>query len=368
MAPQAGSRTIGGFHAARAILRSPKLFQSGPGAEQADLAKPDEISFFYLDGEPHRKRRNAVAGLFAPKAIATRHRAVMDRTMDSIVEKLQTRGSDPLDQLSWTMAVDVAAEIIGLTDSDGDGLARRISAVLDSAAARRPGRLGRLVFNARMLVRVGLFYRRDMAPAIAARRVAPRDDAISTMIKANYGRKLMIVECLSYGGAGMLTTREFIVMCAWHLFDNATLRDRFLNGDEGDQFAILEEILRLEPVATYVARRASDEEASLHVSQGDVVSIDIRAANVDETVTGPCPFELDPDRAKRMKVPGPYMSFGDGPHRCPGAQVALHETRVFLDRLLRLPGIRLVSEPAISWNDFIQGYELRGAIVACDPA
>ena len=69
-----------------------------------------------------------------------------------------------------------------------------------------------------------------------------------------------------------------------------------------------------------------------------------------------------------MKVVGPYLSFGDGPHRCPGAQVALHETRIFLERLFRLPGIRLVSEPAILWNVQIQGYELRGAVVACDPA
>jgi cytochrome P450 len=104
------------------------------------------------------------------------------------------------------------------------------------------------------------------------------------------------------------------------------------------------------------------------MTRGEVLAISIRAANADETITGACPYELDPDRAKRMKVVGPYMSFGDGPHRCPGAQVALHETRVFLDRLFRLPGIRLVTEPQISWNAFIQGYELRGAVVTCDPA
>jgi len=76
------------------------------------------------------------------------------------------------------------------------------------------------------------------------------------------------------------------------------------------------------------------------VKQGEVVCVSIRDANVDEAIAGPCPFELDPDRAKRMKVVGPYMSFSDGPHRCPGAQVALHETRIFLDRMFRLPGIR----------------------------
>jgi len=241
--------------------------------------------------------------------------------------------------------------------------------VLDSSMDRKPGWIGTLVFGARMLVRVGQFWKQDMLPAIAARRKQPMDDVISYMVKENYSKKGMIMECLSYGGAGMMTTREFIVMCAWHLFEKPALLERFLTGGEADQFAILEEILRLEPVASLLHRRAAESAEGAQggdISEGELVCINLRAANTDEAITGACPYELDPDRAKRMKVVGPYLSFGDGPHRCPGAQVALHETRIFLDRLFRLPGIRLISEPAITWNSYIQGYELRGAVVACD--
>ena len=369
--PHSGARVIGGFAAAREVLRSPKVRQAGATADEADLSKPDEISFFFLDGEPHRKRRAAVAGLFAPKTIVSRHQAVMHRTMDAIVADLQRRGSAPLDELSWQMAVDVAAEIIGLTNSDSPrNLAMRVKSVLDSSMERKPGFLNTLIFNAKMLVRVGRFWKHDMVPAIAARKVQPVDDVISYMVKENYTRKGMIMECLSYGGAGMMTTREFIVMCAWHLFEKPELLHRFLNEGEDMQMAILEEILRLEPVASMLHRRAAEPVAGAEaaVAEGELVALNIREANIDEAITGPCPYELDPDRAKRMKVVGPYMSFGDGPHRCPGAQVALHETRVFLDRMFRLPGIRLVSEPAMTWNHYIQGYELRGAVVACDPA
>jgi cytochrome P450 len=369
--PQAGSRLVGSFAAGREILRSPKVRQAGSAADATDLSKPDEISFFFLDGDPHRKRRAAVARLFAPKTIVTRHKAVMERTMDAIVAELRQRGSAPLDQLSWQMAVAVAAEIIGLTNSDSNAnLAMRVKAVLDSSATRKPGWLGNLVFNLKMLIRVGRFFKQDMVPAIAARREQPKDDVISYMVKENYSKKGMIMECLSYGGAGMMTTREFIVMCAWHLFEKTALRERFLNGPEEDQFAILEEILRLEPVASLLHRRAvedSEGDRSGAMKQGEVLCVSIRAANTDEEVTGTCPYELDPDRAKRMKIGGPYMSFGDGPHRCPGSQVALHETRVFLDRMFRLPGIRLISEPNVTWNSFIQGYELRGAAITCDP-
>ena len=48
------------------------------------------------------------------------------------------------------------------------------------------------------------------------------------------------------------------------------------------------------------------------------------------------------------------------------AQVALTETRVFLDRLLRMPGIRLRREPDLGWTSELSSYELRNAIVTCD--
>lgn len=370
--PHAGSRVVRGFAASRDILRSAKVRQAGATAEHVDLDKPGDISFFFLDGDLHRKRRAAVAGLFAPKTIVTRHHAVMNRTMDAIVAEFQRKGSGQLDEMSWHMAVDVAADIIGLTDSkDNSQLAQRVRAVLDSSVERKAGWFNQLVFGAKMLIRVGRFWKHDLSPAIEARRKEPKDDVISFMVKENYSKKGMIMEALSYGGAGMMTTREFIVMVAWHLFDKPALRERFLTGGEDDQFAILEEILRLEPVASLLHRRAAETapgEGDAAMAEGELVCVSIREANTDEAITGACPYELDPDRAKRMKVVGPYMSFGDGPHRCPGAQVALHETRIFLDRMFRLPGIRLVQEPEITWNAYIQGYELRGAIVACDRA
>jgi cytochrome P450 len=375
LSPQEGARLIDSFAASRDLLRSPKVRQAGPPGtapdERADISKPGDVSFFFLDGDEHRKRRAAVAGLFAPKTIVTRHQAVMNRTMDDIVAKLRLQGSARLDELSWHMAVVVAADIIGLTDSDSsENLANRVKSVLESSMTSTKNPIKKAIFMAKVLARVGRFWKKDMVPAIEARKKQPKDDVITYMVKEGYSKRGMITEALSYGGAGMMTTREFIVMCAWHMFEKPALRERFLGGDEPDQFAILEEILRLEPVASLVHRRAVEPVKGadgLSADVGDVLAVSIRHANVDEAITGSCPFELDPDRAKRMKVVGPYMSFGDGPHRCPGAQVALHETRIFLDRMFRLPGIRLLNEPTISWNEHIQGYELRGAVIACDP-
>jgi cytochrome P450 len=166
----------------------------------------------------------------------------------------------------------------------------------------------------------------------------------------------------------MTTTREFITMAAWHLFDRPDLREAFVNGSEQEQFAILEEVLRLEPVGGYVYRRADEAvpeglEATLEVDR--IYAIDIRGANWDEAAAGECPFAIDPARAKRMKQVGSYMSFGDGVHRCPGAQVALHETRVFLDALFRVPGLKLDSVPRLQWNKTLMSYEVRDTWVTC---
>ncbi|MGD8151160.1 hypothetical protein [Ornithinimicrobium sp. Y1694] len=55
------------------------------------------------------------------------------------------------------------------------------------------------------------------------------------------------MECLTYGAAGMVTTREFLQIATWHLLDRPALRHRFLVGSAEERSAILHELLRLAP-------------------------------------------------------------------------------------------------------------------------
>ncbi len=102
-------------------------------------------------------------------------------------------------------------------------------------------------------------------------------------------------------------------------------------------------------------------------STGTLIEFDVRGINSDETVSGACPYKLDPDRAISAQTTAAIFSFGDGPHRCPGAKVALQESAVFLDKLFRVAGFRLEREPDITWVQMIEGYELSGAVITCDP-
>ena len=362
--PEPGAQLVGSFATAREVLRNVAMKQGGAGADLIDTGDPEKVPVFYLDGEVHKRKRSQLARFFTPKAIAGRYRAVMESTTDTLLAGLQAKGEGPLDQISFRLAVAVAAEIVGLKDSDPIGMAARIKATLASMGNHRRRGLARIVGMLAQRYHALAFFVRDVRPAIKARRKSRQEDIISHLIDENYPDTAILIECMTYAAAGMVTTREFITMAAWHLFDRDDLRQRFVAGAEDDQFAILNEILRLEPIAALLHRRAS--EATPVASAGTLLAIDIRAANNDEAVTGACPFALDPDRAARMKITASYLSFGDGNHRCPGQQVALSETRIFLDRLLRLPGIRLVRPPTIGWCEDLMGYELRDAIVACD--
>lgn len=380
--PFADAQVSRRFNFSREILRGKDMHQGGSTSATVVIDNPDHASFFYLNGEIHRKRRAAVASFFAPKTIAERYYPLMHETMDYLIAGFRSEGEAVLDQLTFELASNVVLEILGMRTGDRKRdmvTANRMRKILATTQTfnRKPLHLFFNVFlfgwfhNLIGAYRSIVLYKQNIEPAAKSRAVEPRDDVISHMVKQGYSPKSMIIECLTYGTAGVSTTREFIVMCMWQLFDHPDLKERYMNGTEAEQFAILEEILRLDPVAGYLYRRAAKDTelpGGVEVKEGQLMGVDLRASNTDPEVVGECPYQLDPDRAKRMKIVGPYLSFGDGQHRCPGSHLALHETRVFLDRFLRVPGLRFVSYPKVSWNLSVQGYELRGAVVACEPA
>ena len=354
---------------ARNILRSKASRQAGASADMVEYENPEHAPVFFLDGEDHLNKRRKTKRFLSPKAVSEQHVAMMERVTDRILDELQQAGTDKLEDLSFTLAIEVVGEILGLTNSDEARRARRVQKVLaNSIAQAGDSKISRLWLNMKRAYHVGMFFLGDVRPAIRARRQSPKDDAISFYLEEGYSNLAIVTECLTYGTAGMLTTREFIVMAAWYLFEDHALRARYLEEDAKGQLAILMEILRLEPVAAMIHRRMDEEVTGLEdqaLPPGEKYGIDIRAANIDEELVGECPYAVDPERARRQKDPGRFLSFGDGAHTCPGWQVALHETRIFLDHLFRVPCITLDREPDMQWNPMLGSYELRNAIVSC---
>lgn len=357
---------------ARKILRNKNSLQAGAGADMLHYDNPEQAPVFFLDGDEHFNKRRKTQRFLSPQAISSKHYQIMEEASDKLLTRLRHQGRAKLEDISYELAIEVVGEILGLTDSNQAGRARRIQRVLRASIAKSGNSaFSSLWVNLWRVLHTGVFFWFDVRPAIKSRKKAPKGDAISFYLEEGYSNTAIIIECLTYGTAGMVTTREFIVMAAWYLFEDAALRQRFLDGDMKDQLAVLMEILRLEPVAAMIHRRVNEEVEGVDdrlLPPGEKYGLDIRSANVDEELVGECPFALDPDRAKRQKDSGRYLSFGDGPHSCPGWQVALQETRIFLERLLKVPGIQLERAPDIGWNDQVGGYELRNAIISCDKA
>lgn len=352
----AANRVIG-FAAVRDALRVPGSRQAGFKAELIELSRGlTRPPILFLSGDAHRRQRAAAARFFSPRMVEEKHRPLIEQQAKRLSAKLMRDGSANVDDMALDLAVSVAGEIVGLTESDRSGMAKRLDAFFSVGAATRDGRFARLSAFVQGQLRMLHFYYADVRPAIAARRKSPRTDVISHLIAEGYADRDILVECFTYAAAGMVTTREFITMAAWHLLDDQDLRDRFVEGGRAERISILEEILRLEPVVSYLYRRPADG--------GPVVELDIRSANTDSGAVGSCPLSLNPDRKRAQRVGGAGMAFGDGEHRCPGAGVALAEAEIFLGQLLRLPGLRLVQAPQVGWNELVTGYELRNCRVS----
>jgi cytochrome P450 len=369
--PDEGTRHVRHFDQLRAILRNAVMRQNG--APDAPNAREDPMlaSIFFLHGEAHKRRRGAIISFFTPKAIATRHLPAITRTADMLLADFRRKGQARLDEISFHLSAHVVAEIIGLTETPLLPMMHRIESANGAPAVWRGG-IGKLLAPFKSRFYALSFFFRDVKPAIAARRKQRREDVISKLLDEGRSDMEIMVECMTFGLAGQGTTREFIVVAAWHMFDDAELRQKFLSGDESEQTAILMEILRLEPQASMIYRTAIADTADAAAGPmplGTRFSLNVRAANLDEAVVGPDPARIDVDRATRMKNNGAWMSFGDGAHFCPGWQVALTESRVLLDKLFRIPGVRLVRAPDMQWTPpMLQSYQLANAVIACDPA
>ncbi|QLG12891.1 cytochrome P450 (plasmid) [Deinococcus sp. D7000] len=364
------------YAAVRQVLRDAEHVRQGASTDNV-LVTRLRPSVIFQDGEPHREQRTAIASFFTPKTVQEKHHAFIDHLTERLIVRLTRAGRADLGALSMELAVEVAARVVGLTDSRRPGMDRRIDELLSESdiATGGPGDLAARVRSlgqqSRGLLRMSNFYRVDVRPAIQARRKKPQQDVISHLISKGYNDLEILVECLTYATAGMVTTREFICVAAWHLLENGELRRDYLSGDRKERHLLLHELLRLEPVASTLWRRTESEVSiehagvTHHVPAGARMILDIRTANADPAAVGEEPLAVCPHRPLPRGVQAQALSFGDGAHRCPGAFLAVHESDVFLHRLLALP-LHMRGTPVMTFNKMLMSYEIRDFEVELD--
>jgi cytochrome P450 len=359
-----GTYHIYGFAEARAILRMEGTKQRGFGAERFEkLPKSMRDPILYMEGEAHQAQRTKTARFFTPKTTDEQYRGFMERFSDEILEEFKRDKRADLSDLSMKLAVQVAAQVVGLTDSSRPGMAKRIEKFFEQPSDNAP-LFKRVIGFLRNQLNVYQFFNLDVKPAIEARKKNPKEDVISHTLKEGYTPIEILTECVTYGAAGMVTTREFICFAAWHLLEHEELKKQYLDADEKTRYKILHELLRLEPVVERLHRKALRDlevptsEGSITIPEGSDIVLYIDFSNTDTSVVGEASLSACPVRELPRGIPDAVMSFGDGHHRCPGAYVAIQETDIFLQRLLRLNPV-LEHAPSTTWKDLVSGHEVR---------
>lgn len=204
-----------------------------------------------------------------------------------------------------------------------------------------------------------------MGDTVAAKRAAPGDDLTSALILASEdGDHLTDAEIVStlqlMVAAGHETTISLIVNSVVNLSTHPEQRALVLSG-EADWSAVIEETLRFSTPTSHVLIRFATEDVPVGdrvIPAGDALIVSYGALGRDERAHGPTAGDFDITRTS----PNRHISFGYGPHVCPGAALSRLEAGVALPALyarfprldLAVPASELRNKPVVTQNDLFE--------------
>ncbi|MFH8347946.1 cytochrome P450 [Streptomyces sp. NPDC018045] len=336
-------------HALRDFLTHPEVAKNAchfaalregripPGWPLATFATVDGMTT--ADGADHRRLREPVAKALTPRRVAAL-RPRVERLTAGLLDALPARaaaGGGTVDlrrAFAYPLPMRVICELLGVDEGFRDRL-HELSGLVVSTVI---GPEAALAANRELLAVLG--------DVVAARRADPGDDLTSALIAARAE------------AAGRLSERELVgtlllMIVAGHettlnLITNAV---RALCADRGrlglvragraDWADVVEETLRHDsPVANFPFRypvRDLDVGGTV-LPRGAPVLASYAAAGRDPEAYGPDADRFDVTRRPAVR----HLSFGHGPHVCPGAPLARLEAGVALRALFaRFPDLAL---------------------------
>ena len=182
---------------------------------------------------------------------------------------------------------------------------------------------------------------------IAERRERPTEDFITRLVSTEVdGRRLTDIEARSQLVflfiSGNETTRHLIGNLLWRVTSDPELFEQLQN-DPSLIPAAVEESLRLDPPVKFLMRNCmvDGEVAGTEIAAGEKVAFGLGSANRDrEQFEDAESFRLDRSDGRS------HLSFGGGPHVCPGAALARLEARVALEVFLQRVRCASLLDPA----------------------
>ena len=348
---------------AKALLTDPRLVKDinvwgawQRGEIPADwpligLANPGR-SMLTVDGADHRRMRTLVAQALTPRRVE-RMRERITQLTEGLLDKLAGDVVNLKAAFAYPLPMYVITDLMGIDESKLPRLQELFEKFFSTQTP--PAEV-----IATLTELAGI-----MADTVAAKRARPGDDLTSALVLASEdGDHLTDAEIVStlqlMVAAGHETTISLIVNAVVNLSTHPDQRALVLSG-EADWSTVVEETLRYSTPTSHVLIRFATEDVPVGdkvIRAGDALIVSYGALGRDERAHGPSAGDFDITRQTRNR----HISFGHGPHVCPGAALSRLEAGVALPALyerfprldLAVPAGELRNKPVVTQNDLFE--------------
>nr|WSY54011.1 cytochrome P450 [Streptomyces sp. NBC_00886] len=319
------------------------------------LANPGR-SMLTVDGADHRRMRTLVAQALTPRRVEQMRERIAKLTeglLNGLEDDLQGDQVDLKAAFAYPLPMFVIADLMGIAESELPRLKELFEKFFSTQTP--PAEV-----IATLTELAGI-----MAETVAAKRAEPGDDLTSALILASEnGDHLTDEEIVStlqlMVAAGHETTISLIVNAVVNLSTHPVQRALVLAG-EADWSSVIEETLRHSTPTSHVLIRFATEDVPVGdkvLPAGDALIVSYAAIGRDEQAHGPTAGDFDITRTSENR----HISFGHGPHVCPGAALSRLEAGVALPALyerfpaleLAVPASELRNKPVVTQNDIFE--------------
>lgn len=333
-----------------------KLFSDGVVTRQWPLIGMIDAgrSMFTVDGSEHRRLRIKTTQALTPRRLEAL-RPSIERLTKELLDDLDEAGGEgavvDLKQVfAYPLPMRVISELMGVPREDHPMLLDWYKKFF-SMMTPQDERL-------RVIDAMDVYF----TEMVRRKTATPADDLTSALILADEGGEPLTEEEVvgnlkALVAAGHETTVSLILNTVRALLNQPEQLAR-VRSEEVEWKQVIEESLRYDGPVTHLLMRFATEDITVGdtvIEQGEGVVMSYRAINRDNGVFGEDADEFDITRPTAHR----NISFGYGPHICPGAALARLEAAIALPALFdRFPALRLagpdteiVNLPVMTQND-----------------
>lgn len=299
-------------------------------------------------GAVHRARRRVENSQFRPDVLRLYEHELFPRVMEALLDTVIDRQDADLYAIGELLSVVLASRRAGIDvpSDDLEQLARLVgfvdvfsqgSAILDAKDPDSVRALVRATYEEfeRDFVRPAWDRRQALLDQVEAATVSEQDlphDILTVLLRHRADPLIeldddgrIVREVATYLQGGTHTSGQTVVNAFDLIFatdDPASAVERLAN-DRLYAQRVVHETLRLRPTTPKMKRRAEADTrvGGVAIPKDATVVLDATSANRDPRLFGADPDQFDPDRTITEGVARWGLSFGAGPHQCPGRSV-----------------------------------------------